>query len=319
MIRKSAFHLAIRRMVHLGLPLVLMSCTFKKDFDEDGISSEEDCDDENEELGAIAEDQDCDGLLTAEDCDDNDPTANPVKDDADCDGLLEDDDCDDEDPNSTAIANDADCDGSLTEDDCDDTRDDVYPGAPEDWEDNRDQDCDGIADVANGSCSAEMTFFLGDGTWAWAEGCPHWSIEATYDFDPDEPPTLRSINLHLGGTEDSQFDCRIEIAQEQICGPGKYDIEDEAGSTRLVLLECSGLTPEEEGSFDLDWGMLTILSINTGDTGGNFHDQPLSLELIGQIYGESDLGAAFLGSFAISLTQLAESDEGEEGCAVVVE
>jgi len=312
---KPACFLSFRNLVWVGVPLATLGCNVRMDIDEDGISAELDCDDEDDDMGAIAEDQDCDGILTADDCDDKDPESNAIRDDADCDGMLKDDDCDDEDASSTAIADDADCDGTLTADDCDDTRDDVYPGAPEDWDDRVDQDCDGIADVANGSCTSQMSINFPDGSSETIEGCPHWSIAASYDFDPDEPPALRAINLHLGGTEDAQFDCRIEIMQNQICDTGDYTIDGSVGDIRLVLLACSGFDAANEGEFTMESGLLSLETIDTGEDSGNFHEQPLTLSLKGEIAATLSTGISISGDFEISLTQLAESDEGEAGCA----
>jgi len=90
------------------------------DEDQDGIPENEDCDDTDVDLGAIAEDGDCDGALTAEDCDDADAESTVIAEDADCDGVLTPDDCDDEDSESTVMADDTDCDGVVAADDCDD-------------------------------------------------------------------------------------------------------------------------------------------------------------------------------------------------------
>ena len=66
------------------------------DEDNDGVAFDDDCDDNDETLGAIAEDGDCDGWLTADDCDDTDATLE--RDDLDGDGYSTcDGDCDDND------------------------------------------------------------------------------------------------------------------------------------------------------------------------------------------------------------------------------
>jgi hypothetical protein len=54
---------------------------------------EDDCDDGDASLGAIADDADCDGVLTADDCDDTDDTLGSSSEDTDCDGFLNSDDC----------------------------------------------------------------------------------------------------------------------------------------------------------------------------------------------------------------------------------
>ena len=48
------------------------------DADNDGVAFDDDCDDNDETLGAISEDGDCDGWLTADDCDDNDATLGEI-------------------------------------------------------------------------------------------------------------------------------------------------------------------------------------------------------------------------------------------------
>jgi len=130
------------------------------DDDNDGIPLDEDCDDNDPNSTAIADDADCDGALTAADCDDNDPNSTVIADDADCDGALAAADCDDTDDTSTLIADDADCDGVLTFDDCNDADATIYPGAPDVVGDGIDQDCDGLDSAApmNGSLSNVYTF-----------------------------------------------------------------------------------------------------------------------------------------------------------------
>ena len=98
--------------------MTMMACGDKiTDEDEDGVAAEDDCDDNDATLHAIADDADCDGSESWLDCDDNDVNSTLIADDADCDGILTADDCDDADETSTAIADDADCDGAATADD----------------------------------------------------------------------------------------------------------------------------------------------------------------------------------------------------------
>ena len=54
-----------------------------------------DCNDGDDAVGSIDNDQDCDGVYTEDDCDDGDPRL-PI-DDMDCDGIITEDDCDDND------------------------------------------------------------------------------------------------------------------------------------------------------------------------------------------------------------------------------
>jgi len=127
------------------------------DADQDGVSADEDCDDADATLGAIATDADCDGVLTAEDCDDNDDALGASADDADCDGVLAADDCDDNDAESTVRSEDGDCDGTLTDDDCDDDDSESTVVA-------EDGDCDGaLTDDDCDDADSESTIVAEDG------------------------------------------------------------------------------------------------------------------------------------------------------------
>ena len=107
------------------------------DEDGDSVPVEEDCDDNDPNLGAISNDGDCDGVLTLDDCNDSDDGSTIVSEDGDCDGVLTLDDCNDADDGSTIVSENGDCDGVLTLDDCDDA-DDGSTIVSEDG------DCDGV-------------------------------------------------------------------------------------------------------------------------------------------------------------------------------
>ncbi len=107
------------------------------DADGDGICANDDCDDNDPNVGSMANDMDCDGIPTAMDCDDNDPNVGSMANDMDCDGITTAMDCDDNDPNVGNDPNDMDCDGIPTAMDCDDNDPNVGSMA-------NDMDCDGV-------------------------------------------------------------------------------------------------------------------------------------------------------------------------------
>jgi cysteine-rich repeat protein len=116
-------------------------------------------------------DLDGDGVIAAEDCNDQDAELGARANDGDCDGHLEAIDCDDADPESTHRGQDADCDGYLPPDDCDDGNAEIYPGAEEDWEDGVDQDCDGNNDSVCGDGKLGNIETCDDGNVLDADGC----------------------------------------------------------------------------------------------------------------------------------------------------
>ncbi len=149
------------------------------DADCDGVLTAADCDDNDTNLGAIANDADCDGVLTAADCNDNEPGLGAMAADADCDGVLTADDCDDNDSNLGAIASDADCDGILTADDCDDTAPDIGPIA-------NDTDCDLVPNLLD--CNSSDADILNDPMDVDCDGNADYVIFRKDDYaDPTEP------------------------------------------------------------------------------------------------------------------------------------
>ena len=116
-------------------------------------------------------DLDSDGVIADEDCNDQDAQLGARVNDGDCDGYLQAVDCDDADPESTHRGEDADCDGYLPPDDCDDTKPDVYPGADEDWSDGVDQDCDGNRDSICGDSQIGNIETCDDGNVLDDDGC----------------------------------------------------------------------------------------------------------------------------------------------------
>ena len=150
------------------------------DFDGDGLSVEEDCDDTN---ALIVDDCDQDGFLTEEDCDDSNADIGGNFLDCDEDGVPKEEDCDDLDNLSLSFLSDEDCDGISTEEDCDDTDPSILDG-------DNDADCDGFL--------TEVDCDDSDGTkYNGSEDCPEkscWHIlqknniapDGRYWIDPDE-------------------------------------------------------------------------------------------------------------------------------------
>jgi len=181
------------------------------DEDQDGIPENEDCDDTDVDLGAIAEDGDCDGALTAEDCDDADAESTVIAEDADCDGVLTPDDCDDEDSESTVMADDTDCDGVVAADDCDDEDSESTVVAD-------DADCDGTLTAED--CDDQDTA-LNDQD---VDGDAYSTCDG--DCDDDNP------NLHPGAVDGlvSDRDCdgtvatgTIDLADYKLIAESSYN------------------------------------------------------------------------------------------------
>jgi len=277
-------------------------------------------------------DDDGDGFTENDgDCDDTDSTIFTGAEDSTVDGI--DQDCNGFDGTDNDGDGFADADAGGT--DCNDSDSTINPEAEEDFTDGIDQDCDGYADVSNVQCSADLTITFPNEETVTLDFCQNWSMESTFEYDPDVPPQLNSMFVELNATNDSDFDCRLRFRRTGICNDGYYRLgtneegrpyfyqgtfiswfESTLGNQEELILEtmdCLGVSDENEMTAGFEQGWLRIDSINTGTEAGSFANTPLSTEIQGKLNVWSASGLSLVGNIQLSSTQIA-SDQEENIC-----
>ena len=204
-------------------------CSFKTDCsdctdeDGDGVSLTLDCDDNNADLGASADDADCDGL-----CDNGSGTL--LLEDMDCDGILN--------------ADDTDADGDLI---CDETGTLAYI----------DTDCDGVDDVTD---FCEDSCVVGDSSWTNDGICDDPNSTLYDDTYADDGTCMLGtdcsdctdadgdgVNLTLD-CDDNNADLR-ESANDEDCD-GLCD--NGSGTLLLEDMDCDGILNSDDADADGD-------------------------------------------------------------------
>jgi len=141
------------------------------------------------------------------------------------------------------------------------------------------------------ACSINARFTFPDGSVAGYSECDEVLIDATYEFDPDTPPEIRSFNVQFTGTDESGFECWIKMTAYGLCGSGRYSVGPEL-STRVefATYDCAGVGDDYEGEFVATTGTHTLYRAHAGNETGSFEDEPLHTILRGDIRAETESG-----------------------------
>ena len=134
------------------------------------------------------------------------------------------------------------------------------------------------------SCSMTARFIYPDGSVSTYTDCEEVLVDATYEFDPDKPPQVRSFNVQFSGTDEATFNCWLRITARGLCGSGLYAVGP-AESTQLQFetSDCRGVADQYEGEFVAQSGIHNVYRINAGDEPGNFEVEALYTEFRGDL------------------------------------
>ena len=141
------------------------------------------------------------------------------------------------------------------------------------------------------SCSMTARFTYPDGSVSTYTDCEEVLVDATYEFDPDKPPQVRSFNVQFSGTDETTFNCWLRITARGLCGSGLYAVgPDESTQLQFETSDCSGVADQYEGEFVAQSGIHNVYRINAGDDPGNFEAEALYTEFRGDLQAETASG-----------------------------
>jgi len=164
-------------------------------------------------------------------------------------------------------------------------------------------------------CSATFNLLFPDGSTTTLDYCEDYSLEATYEFDPDKPPEIREPSLVFKATTETGFECWVKIEEPGVCGEGSYCAQDSVGEISLNTNDCSGASDEYEGIYTASSGLLRIDTLDAGDEPGNFSGEELQTTISGQISVETPEGIILSGDFSITQKVIANDSE-ESACNI---
>ncbi len=168
-----------------------------------------------------------------------------------------------------------------------------------------------------GTCDSSLTINMPDGTSTDFSACESYSFDASYEFDPDDVPEIRTLSIELSATAELGFECGATLELQGVCGPGYYMLDSSSGSLTLVSFDCEGVGDAFEGEYHAIGGFVQLDELDTGSEKGNFSNQPLDTVVSGSINAELSEGIGLSGSFRLEGSVVA-TDAEEMACSVVV-
>jgi hypothetical protein len=155
------------------------------------------------------------------------------------------------------------------------------------------------------SCDVFARLSFPDGTSSEYNACTNVLLDATYEFDPDKAPEIRSFKLQFTGTTDPDFECWMIITSHGICGPGRYDVGLPSApgtvstSIEFATYDCTGIADDFEGRFKAVAGIHQVEIIDGGDRPGNFEGEHLLTTFKGAITAQTHEGISMEMTYAV--------------------
>ena len=168
-------------------------------------------------------------------------------------------------------------------------------------------------------CDVYARFSFPDSSVSEYNACTQVLLDATYEFDPDTPPEIRSFKLQFSGTLDPDFECWIIVTSHGICGPGRYDIGPTGSASpsstmiEFVTYDCAGVDDAFEGRFIAAEGTNIVEIVEAGEVKGDFEGEHLYTTFKGAIDAKTTNGIHLEMTYDVS-AYIRGSDAEETIC-----
>ena len=160
-------------------------------------------------------------------------------------------------------------------------------------------------------CDSTVRIEFPDGSWTEYNGCHEVMIDATYEFDPDDPPSIRSFKVQLAGANDPGFECWLVVTSYGVYGPGFYGVGPaESTMIEMATYDCDYVPDAYEGRYNSNDGQMRIDTIYAGTETGDFTGEPLFTEFEANIEATTPEGVDVVIGFGIGA--YLRGDDGEQ-------
>jgi hypothetical protein len=165
-------------------------------------------------------------------------------------------------------------------------------------------------------CESKIEMTFPDGAWAEYDGCKELTVDAHYEFDPDDPPEVLDYKIQFSGVADTDMECWLILTSHGVCGPGYYGIgESESVSIQLSTYDCPFVPDAFEQDFLADNGTLLLENVSAGTQKGDFTNQHLLTEIQGSLDATTPEGVELIVSWSTGV--FIKGEDGEESdCAL---
>jgi len=166
-------------------------------------------------------------------------------------------------------------------------------------------------------CESKIEMVFPDGAWAEYDGCKDLTMDAHYEFDPDDPPEVLDYKLQFNGIDDPDVECWLVLTASGTCGAGYYGIGASASATvQFATYDCPHVPDPYESTYDAVTGTIYLENVSAGEKAGDFTDQPLLTEITGRLDASTEEGIEIVVNWDLGV--FIESGDAEEAdCAKI--